>query len=283
MSLRIFLRAIIFVLVMSSTAVFAVAQDHGSALEEESHVYPESADGLKLLIRDVFTAMQAKDDQRASSLLSNMAVPEHAAWFAKTFGPTEGSRIDTEYTNLLPDSRKRIAGVFELALKEGRIETRVAVVNKGNRTSEMEQRVVDAMQAPVPLYVAIGSTANDQTGTTLGHFFYVDGGFRFVTTYVLNRIGAPIPTRIRVAGNIEQTLLVKRVEPVHPPTNAKGMVSLVVIIATDGSVSEVSPLTGDPALTQAAIDAVRQWKYRPTTLNGRPMIVETTVTLEFKK
>jgi TonB family protein len=280
--LQLFLRVILLVVLTGVTALGAVAQEHASALEQ-AVVYPESADGLKRLVQDVFSAMQAKDEAKVSFLCSSMTLPDHAAWFAKTFGPTEGPRVDSAYTNLLPDSQKRIASVFELALKEARTDTQVAVVIKGNHTGEMEQRVVDAMQTPVPLYVAIGSNPKEPHGVTLGHFFYVDGGFRFVTALALQNIGVAPATRIRVSGNMQRNMLVKKVEPVYPATKAKGTVLLHVIVATDGSVSEVSVVNGDPDLGQAAMDAVRQWKYRPTTLNGQPVVVDTVVSVEFRK
>jgi TonB family protein len=282
MPLRLSLRVFIFGLLIGATAFTAGAQAHPSALEE-APAYPESADGLKQLIQDIFSAMRAKDNAKLSSLFASMTLPDLAAWFTQTFGPTEGARVDTEYTNLLPSSQINVRDIFEHALKEGRTEIQVAVVNKGNRTSEREQRVVDAMQAPVPLYVVIGSGAKAPSATMLGHFFYAYGGFRFLTAFVLQNIGVSRPKRILVSGNIQQGLLIQRIEPKRPATKTKGTVLLRVIVATDGSVSEVSVISGDPDLAQAAMDAVRQWRYKPTTLNGTPMIVETAVSIEFKR
>ena len=56
---------------------------------------------------------------------------------------------------------------------------------------------------------------------------------------------------------------------------------LSAVIGRDGRVKEVSLLDGEPALAQAAIDAVRQWVYRPTLLNGEPVEVRTTVDVDF--
>jgi protein TonB len=61
----------------------------------------------------------------------------------------------------------------------------------------------------------------------------------------------------------------------------QGVVILDAVIAKDGSVDELKVISGHPLLTGAAIDAVKQWKYKPTTLNGEPVEVQTTITVTF--
>jgi protein TonB len=76
-----------------------------------------------------------------------------------------------------------------------------------------------------------------------------------------------------------------KVQPVYPPlakqARIQGVVILEAIIGKDGAVSEVKVISGHPLLQQAAIDAVSQWKYKPTLLNGEPVEVVTTVTVNF--
>jgi protein TonB len=76
-----------------------------------------------------------------------------------------------------------------------------------------------------------------------------------------------------------------RVQPVYPPlarqTRIQGTVKLHAIIAKDGSVQQLEVLSGHPLLVQAALDAVRQWRYKPTLLNGEPVEVDTTVDVIF--
>jgi TonB family protein len=75
------------------------------------------------------------------------------------------------------------------------------------------------------------------------------------------------------------------VPPVYPPDararGVEGTVILDVIIAADGRVKELTVLSGDSVFASAAMTAVRQWVYRTTLLNGRPVEVETTVTVTF--
>lgn len=93
------------------------------------------------------------------------------------------------------------------------------------------------------------------------------------------------PERIRIGGNVAVANLIHRVDPVYPPIAKKaqvaGTVVLHVIIGKDGSVQEVQVVSGPPLLIRAATDAVRQWRYKPTLLNGQPVEVDTTVTVIF--
>jgi len=102
--------------------------------------------------------------------------------------------------------------------------------------------------------------------------------------------GAPAPpkpnvTRIRQGGAVTQASLINRVQPVYPPlarqTRVSGTVRLHAIISKDGSVQQLEVLQGHPLLVQAALDAVRQWRYRPTLLNGEPVEVDTTIDVIF--
>jgi protein TonB len=94
------------------------------------------------------------------------------------------------------------------------------------------------------------------------------------------------PARIRQGGNVQQAKLINMVRPVYPPlakqARISGTVRLHAIIAKDGSVIQLEVLPGGhPLLIQAALDAVRQWRYQPTLLNGEPVEVDTTVDVVF--
>jgi protein TonB len=102
--------------------------------------------------------------------------------------------------------------------------------------------------------------------------------------------GAPAPpkptqTRIRQGGAVQAAKLVNRVQPQYPPlarqTRISGTVRLHALISKDGSVQQLEVISGHPLLVQAALDAVRQWRYQPTTLNGEPVEVDTTIDVIF--
>ena len=93
------------------------------------------------------------------------------------------------------------------------------------------------------------------------------------------------PEQVRVGGDIKEPKKIKDVKPVYPEAaKAAGVQGIVIIetrIATDGSVNEAKVLRSVPELDRAAIDAVMQWKYTPTLLNGQPVEVIMTVTVTF--
>lgn len=94
------------------------------------------------------------------------------------------------------------------------------------------------------------------------------------------------PQVIRVSGAIMEHEVLNKVEPVYPAKakseRVQGAVVLAVRIGRDGSVQDLQPVSGPRELGEAAIDAVKQWTYRPYLLNGRPVEVNTTVTVTFQ-
>jgi TonB family protein len=93
------------------------------------------------------------------------------------------------------------------------------------------------------------------------------------------------PTRVRVSQEFAQGLIQNKVAPVYPPlakqAHIQAPVNLKVQISKSGDVENVELISGHPMLAPAAIDAVKQWKYKPYLLNGEPIAVETTVTVNF--
>ena len=90
---------------------------------------------------------------------------------------------------------------------------------------------------------------------------------------------------IRQGGNVQAANLIHRVNPVYPPlarqARVQGVVVLEAVISKEGSIESLRVVAGHPLLNEAALDAVKQWKYRPTMLNGDAVEVITTVTVTF--
>jgi protein TonB len=93
------------------------------------------------------------------------------------------------------------------------------------------------------------------------------------------------PSRIRVGGNVQQNLLVSQPHPVYPleakQARIQGVVKLNATIAKDGTMQHLEVISGHPLLIPAALDAVRQWVYKPTLLNGQPVEVMTEIEVNF--
>ncbi|HWZ96887.1 MAG TPA: energy transducer TonB [Candidatus Dormibacteraeota bacterium] len=91
--------------------------------------------------------------------------------------------------------------------------------------------------------------------------------------------------RISVGGAVQQAMLIHRVDPSYPPLarqlRLSGQVHLHAVIAMDGSVESLQVMDGHPLLVKSALDAVGQWRYQPTKLNGQPVEVETIITVVY--
>ena len=90
---------------------------------------------------------------------------------------------------------------------------------------------------------------------------------------------------LKIGGHVLEAKLLNRVIPVYPPlakaTRTQGLVQLVGVIGRDGTVQRLEVVSGHPMLAKAALEAVRQWLYRPTLLNGEPTEVIAPIEVRF--
>ncbi|HEV2348733.1 MAG TPA: TonB family protein [Terriglobia bacterium] len=96
---------------------------------------------------------------------------------------------------------------------------------------------------------------------------------------------AATPKRIRLGGQVEQAKLIFHPNPEYPPlakmARIQGTVRLEAIISKDGTIQDLKAASGHPLLVNAALDAVRRWRYQPTLLNGEPVEVVTEIDVNF--
>ncbi len=98
-------------------------------------------------------------------------------------------------------------------------------------------------------------------------------------------LGAESSGPLKVAGEVQMLRIVDQVKPVYPDlaklSRTEGTVVLQVLINKDGGVTKVEITSGPALLTRAASDAVKQWKYKPTIVNGQAVEVITSVSVQF--
>ena len=144
-----------------------------------------------------------------------------------------------------------------------------------------------AQEEPPPVSTSGGIPGGVPSGVAGG----VPGG---VISQVLNNAPSapvlakslPVPVkRMRIASRVAEANLIHDVAPQYPPeagrARVEGTVVLMAVIGTDGSVKDVRVESGLPLLAQAAIDAVKQWRYRPYLLNGEAVEVDSRITINF--
>jgi protein TonB len=146
-------------------------------------------------------------------------------------------------------------------------------VVKANPASVPKKKVSEAeMEAPS----AIGASADDQSAIS-----------NIVTSVPTNVPKAmPAPEMLKVSQGVTQGMLLRRVQPVYPHSALQmriaGSVQLQAVIDKAGNIASVKVLSGDPILSKSAVDAVKQWKYKPYLLDGEAVEIQTQITVNFK-
>jgi protein TonB len=89
----------------------------------------------------------------------------------------------------------------------------------------------------------------------------------------------------KVGGNVQASKIITQVKPVYPPlakmARQQGTVKLEAMISKEGNIENLTVISGPPLLIPAAIEAVKQWKYKPTILNEEAVEVQTTIDVNF--
>ena len=144
-------------------------------------------------------------------------------------------------------------------------------------------------EAPPPVAVTDGVVGGVPGGIPGGQLGGVIGGIISSTSSLaaVPNLSKPmaLPQRLRISQGVSKGLLVFRVEPAYPvlarQAHVQGTVVLTAIIDKEGNIQNLQLVSGHPLLTPAAIEAVKQWRYKPFLLNGQPVLIETTVTVNF--
>jgi periplasmic protein TonB len=145
-------------------------------------------------------------------------------------------------------------------------------------------------EAPPPVATTGGVAGGVPGGIPGGQMGGVIGGIITSSSSLaaVPRLSQPAPAvqRVRVSQGVIKGLLIYRVEPAYPPlakqARIQGVVVMTALIDKGGNVQNLQVVSGHPLLAPAAIEAVKQWRYKPFLLNGQPVEVETTVTVNFR-
>ena len=169
----------------------------------------------------------------------------------------------------------KIVKVIQTDIVNGELRTPTKIPQKVQMIKEDE--------APPPVMASTGVVGGVPGGVPGGSMSGVLGGIVNSTTVAVPHIATP--QRVRVSSGVQSGLLVRRVNPTYPPlarqARIQGVVLLQAQISKDGNIENLQLISGHPMLAPAAIEAVKQWKYKPYLLNGEPVEVETQVQVNF--
>src|SRR6204780_5434009 len=159
------------------------------------------------------------------------------------------------------------------------------IVNRALRTpTKIPQKIqmIKEDEAP-PAMASSGVVGGVPGGIPGGQMGGVIGGIISSTPVAVPKVATP--QRVRVSSGVSTGLLVRKVTPTYPPlarqARIQGTVVLRAVISKDGSIEGLTLVSGHPMLVQSALEAVRQWKYKPYLLNGEPVEVDTEVLVNF--
>jgi len=124
----------------------------------------------------------------------------------------------------------------------------------------------------------IAGASKEQTGANTVQKMVGEGGN--------SKASIAPPDRVRVSQGVTAGLIISKVQPVYPAearaARVEGTVILSAVIGKDGSIANLEVISGPAPLVDAAVDAVKQWKYRPYMLLGQPVKVDTQITVNFQ-
>ena len=225
------------------------------------------------MLNDMLVAAKREDRSKLQSMIRETEIPNYQSWFTTNFGQEKGESWAEPYGRWLEKHETEFQELLvQLAQMDGEFATEKMDTAKR----------YDLLNGPLDEYLARWkrpTAAKGEQLVTIGDFFFVEGKFRWDSNTQY------FPFQKSKTASIAPAKLIKRVAPRYPEEARQkaiqGTVVLNVILRKDGSVSVQSVAEGDPLLSPAAIEAVRQWRYEPFVLNGQPVEVETKISVVF--
>ncbi len=268
--------------------------------------YPDSTAGLEHLVRDITKAQKENDGARADELLKSLILPNPRTWYEQVFGEDVAQSPLSLYEKSSAAIPASMAQFFLNAQAENMNHVQVVRFEKScdDNAGEDAFGILHARQQPVPLYEL--RLIHGEKFLRLFAFAFVDGSFRFIITPKMegkifggvrtedpgasggasSAISDPPAPRFRVGGAVQAAKLLKRVQPEYPDLarreHLQGTVRLHALIGKDGSLRRLYVIKGYCSLAAASVNAVSQWRYSPTILEGKPVEVDTEIDVFFQ-
>lgn len=256
--------------------------------------YPDSPGGLQKLFKQMLKLEKNGNTKALAPYMQALILPNSDAWFRSTFGDAIGAHLAGAYERKRTDLPVSFPDTLAdlLAKRHTNPEATRFTDSCNSHATEYEYPVLILRQNAQPLYDI--RFFSGTTITTISYFAYSDGAFRYLGNFQVSEswpMAAPKNRelldnkQVRVAGNVTAAKLIRQVLPVYPEDaknqGIQGTVLFHAVIAKDGSVRGLQLIRGQCFLAQSATKAVSQWRYSPTMLNGKPVQVDTAITVTF--
>jgi TonB family protein len=263
--------------------------------------YPDTAQGLEKEMKDMMKLEKQGKSRELAPYAKSLLLPDADNWFKSVFGDSSGEALAS--ASELARNGIEFGAPETLATLRKKDLSEVRAVRFDDSCSPLatpaEYPVLLLHQRPEPLYDVRFSDGSKES--VWAYFAYVDGAFRFIGSLKKANAGYPFqrtkaessadqaaePPRksIRVGGNVASANLIHQETPRYPQeakdNHIQGTVLLHAVIARDGTIRLLDLSEGVCALAVPAMEAVRDWRYKPTLLNGEPIEVDTTISVIF--
>ena len=262
------------------------AQEQGSKPPAETGSNSESTEAFRRQLKPLIQANISGDAENLAEALKAFYLPAPEDWFAQNFGADNSRPLLEEYEKAFGRFESGFADLFNEKKKRRPAQVVASALDHPSPAA----KPFPGMKVPLrPVateeFVLNFVMRNNFSFTWVITCVRVDNSFRFVGLGDHAFWAVPPHRRITVGANVQSLRLIQRVEPVYPESAKKqdvtGTVRLRAIIDIGGNVMQLDVESGPPPLQQAALDAVRQWRYQPALLNGEPIEVQTTIEVGF--
>jgi TonB family protein len=265
-------------LLFAASLSFAQDQPGGSGMVLRA--YPNTDAGLTAQIEDACAASHAQGSQQIHSMLDRFALPNPDEWLQKAVGE-KYREISGQYAGKLASYQSMLTEKCSPDTNPERPKIE-AVKLIGQQAQPPSVAVAPEVHEQLQAFRFVLHTAKARVewATT---FVYESGAFRYIGD------GAypfwEVKRAVTVGKDVQAATLIHQVPPDYPDAWKKdgiqGTVHLRATIAKDGSVQDVTVIDGDARLAKSAQKAVKEWRYKPTMLNGQPVEVHTTIAVVF--
>jgi TonB family protein len=282
-------RLLFFVSVILLLASSSIAQNssQNAPPAQVGPAIPDSPARLQAQLEEIVKIKNKKELKRREQLIGELRIPDPDGWFASVFGNDDGSKLATTYKNGWEDFEDEFTKTMADFAQQGRTHISIKEVSlraKPAVDGQSEPAATEGKTTPV-FYSAEAAQGSERGWPLPGVYTYAQGAFRLINWRTLYGLPYVKPMRIRIGGNVAAAKLVQQVAPVYPAEARKnkvsGTVQLHVVLDREGRVIRIDVVSGPPELVDAPVNAVRQWRYQPTLLNGDPVEVDTLISVQF--
>jgi protein TonB len=242
--------------------------------------YGEFGKSSKTPARQPVSSPQPQDSRQPAPALAPMSSPEAAPATSTPAAASSASKTLAPKTATAAPQNKPSAGASNSQVT--RTDGNVAANSEpGTKKDSAPLHVKTGSKMPAEAEESAPSLPSPLTVASAD-----DSNLKGLISSASSNLPKPALATIKISQGVSQGLLIKRVQPIYPPAalkaHAEGAVQIEATINKEGTVINPKVLRGDAVLARAALDAVRQWRYKPYYLDGEPVEIQTQITVNFK-